>query len=83
MIGQVAERLEAKGITFQADDAAVHELAEQGFDPKFGARPLRRVIQDQVENSVAESMLANKVGRRDTLLLKPGGQIEVVKAAKL
>jgi len=83
MINQVAERLEAKGITFQADDAAVHELAEQGFDPKFGARPLRRVIQDQVENGVAESMLANKVGRRDTLLLKTGGQIEVVKAAKL
>ena len=83
MIGQVAERLEAKGISFRADDEAVHELGELGYDPKFGARPLRRVIQDRVENVVADTLLQNKAGRRDTLVLKSGGKIEVEKAAEL
>ena len=83
MINQVAERLEAKGISFRADDSAVHELAELGYDPKFGARPLRRVIQDRVENVVADTLLQNKAGRRDTLVLKAGGKVEVEKAAEL
>jgi ATP-dependent Clp protease ATP-binding subunit ClpC len=83
MINQVSERLEAKGIHFRADDQAVHDLAEQGFDPKFGARPLRRVIQDKVENTVADVLLQNKAGRRDTLVLQADGQIKVEKAAQL
>ncbi|MBU0531722.1 ATP-dependent Clp protease ATP-binding subunit [Patescibacteria group bacterium] len=83
MIGQVEGRLEAKGIHFRADDEAVQELAEKGFDPKFGARPLRRVIQDQVDDAVAKVLLEGKVGRRDTVVLKTGGQIEIEKAADL
>jgi len=83
MIGKVEERLEAKGIHFRADDEAVHELADKGFDPKFGARPLRRVIQDQVDDAVAKVLLEGKVGRRDTIVLKTGGQIEIEKAADL
>lgn len=83
MIAKVAGRLEAKGITFRASDEAVHELAQKGYDPKFGARPLRRVIQDQVDNSIAEHLLQGKVNRRDTLVLGPGGKITVEKAAEL
>jgi len=83
MIKKVAQRLDAKGIRFEASDEAVHELAKKGYDPKFGARPLRRVIQENVDNSIAESLLQGKVSRRDTLLLKAGGVIEVQKAEVL
>lgn len=83
MIGQVADRLEAKGVHFKATDEAVEELARKGYDPKFGARPLRRVIQDEVDNLVAKALLENKVGRRDTIVLKPGGKIVIEKAAEL
>jgi len=83
LIGASAERLEAKGIHFRAEDAAVEELAKKGFDPKFGARPLRRVIQEQVENAIAEALLEGKAGRRDTVVLKAGGKIEVEKAPEL
>lgn len=83
MIGQVEERLEAKGIHFKAEDAAVQELAEKGFDPKFGARPLRRVIQNEVDDAVARVLLEDKATRRDTIVLKHGGKIEIEKAAEL
>ncbi len=83
MIGKVAKRLEAKGINLRASDEAVYELAKKGYDPKFGARPLRRVIQENVENAVADFLLRGQVGRRDTLVLQPGGVISVEKAAEL
>ena len=83
MIKKVAQRLDAKGIRFEASDEAVHELAKLGYDPKFGARPLRRVIQERVDNAIAEQLLQGKVSRRDGLLLKPGGEIEVQKAEVL
>ncbi len=83
MINQVAERLEAKGIHLRASDEAVRELAVKGYDPKFGARPLRRVIQEDVDNVVAKAMLEEKVGRRDTIVLEAGGQVKIEKAAEL
>lgn len=83
MIAQVAERLEAKGIMFRATDEAVGELSEKGYDPKFGARPLRRIIQEEVDNAIANALLEGRVGRRDTIVLHPGGQIEIEKAVAL
>ncbi len=83
LIGKVAERLKVKGINFTASDAAVAELAQKGFDPKFGARPLRRVIQEEVDNAIANFLLKGEVGRRDTLTLEPGGKITLQKAAEL
>ena len=46
-----------QGIALQAEENAVAELARDGFDPQYGARPLRRAIQTQVEDAVAEKML--------------------------
>ncbi len=83
LIGKVAERLKVKGINFKASDAAVYELAQKGFDPKFGARPLRRVIQEEVDNAIAGVLLRGEVGRRDTLTLEVGGKITVEKAVLL
>lgn len=83
MIGKVQEQLAAKGIALQVTDAAVRELAEAGFDPSFGARPLRRVIQERVQDALANFLLQEKIGRRDTVVLDPGGKIRIEKAKKL
>ena len=80
MIKQVSERLEMKGIKFRAEDAVVEELAKKGFDPIFGARPLRRVIQEDVENATANALLTGDVKPRDTVVLKAAGQVEIEKA---
>ena len=77
LLGSVAKRMEEKGIAFRAEDEAVEELARAGFDPLFGARPLRRVIQERVENQLADLILRNAVHRKDTIVLKAGGQLEV------
>ncbi|HRH32098.1 MAG TPA: ATP-dependent Clp protease ATP-binding subunit, partial [bacterium] len=82
-IAKVIERLKEKGIVFAVTDAAIHELAEQGYDAKFGARPLRRVIQEKVENPLADYLLKGAVGRRDTLLFDLGGVITLKKAEEL
>lgn len=83
LMSKVAERLKVKGINFTASDAAVAELAQKGFDPKFGARPLRRVIQEEVDNAIANFLLKGEVSRRDTLTLEPGGKITLTKAIAL
>ncbi len=79
----VATRLEPKGIGFRALDAAVAELAQKGFDPKFGARPLRRLVQDEVDNAIAGALLQGEVRRRDTIVLESGGKIRIEKGVEL
>ena len=79
----VSDRLEAKGIRFRASDEAIAELAQKGFDPKFGARPLRRVIQEEVDTAIADALLQGRVSRRDTIVLLPGGQLQIEKAPRL
>lgn len=83
MVGQLGSRLEPKGLFFRATDEAVIELARKGFDPKFGARPLRRVVQEEVENAIAKALLEGRAARRDTIVLQPGGMVEVEKAKAL
>lgn len=83
MIKKVASELEAKGIHLRADPEAIAELAEKGFDPLYGARPLRRVIQDNVDSALATQLLTGKIRRRDVVVLEPGGVIRVEKADKL
>lgn len=79
----VATRLDPKGIGFRAEGAAVAELAVKGFDPKFGARPLRRLVQEEVDNAIANALLQGEVRRRDTIVLEPGGKIRIEKGATL
>ena len=55
MLKTVADRMETMDIHLDASDEAVKELAKEGFDPKYGARPLRRAIQSKVEDAVAEN----------------------------
>ncbi|MFH1252834.1 MAG: ATP-dependent Clp protease ATP-binding subunit [Candidatus Uhrbacteria bacterium] len=77
MIHQLGERVEMKGMKFEAEDAAVEELSKKGFDPLFGARPLRRVVQEEVENAIANALLSGDVKPRDTIILRAGGQVEI------
>lgn len=80
MIAGIAKRLTAKGITFQASPEAIAELAASGFDPLSGARPLRRLVQEKVDNALADFMLRGKLGRRDVAVLDVGGTIRVEQA---
>ena len=69
MLKTVADRMETMGIHLDAGDEAVAELAKEGFDPKYGARPLRRAIQSKVEDAVAEKMLDGTLRAGDTARL--------------
>ena len=62
---------------------AVNELAQAGFDPIFGARPLQRVIQTRVNDALAQFLLTGKLGRRDVVVLDKGGEIRVEKAISI
>jgi len=83
LLNKVAERLEDKGITLKAAPEAIAELVQEGYDPAFGARPLRRVIQNKVDNALANYLLQGKLTRRDIAVLEPGGIIRVEKAESL
>ena len=61
MLDVTGARMAQQGITLAADDDAVAELARDGFDPQYGARPLRRAIQSMVEDAVAEKMLEGQL----------------------
>ncbi len=83
LINGISKRLEERGITFTAHDEAIEELAHAGYDPLFGARPLRRVIQERVDNALADLFLRGEVGRKDQIVLQQGGKLEVIKAKQI
>jgi ATP-dependent Clp protease ATP-binding subunit ClpB len=60
-LGLLAKRLAGRNVTLQLDDAARAWLASEGYDPVFGARPLKRVIQSSLQNPLAEMILAGEV----------------------
>ena len=66
MLDTIGSRMAAQGITLQADDDAVAALAKDGFDARYGARPLRRTLQNEVEDVVAEQMLDGQLKSGDT-----------------
>ncbi|MBQ6060700.1 MAG: ATP-dependent Clp protease ATP-binding subunit, partial [Clostridia bacterium] len=74
MLKQVAKRLEEQEIRLTWDDAVVAKLAADGYDPKFGARPLRRLIQRTVEDTLSEELLQGhiRLGRTVALTVKDG-----------
>ena len=69
MLDTVSARMEAMGLHLSASDEAVAELVREGYDPKYGARPLRRCIQSKVEDAVAERMLDGTLKEGDTAAL--------------
>jgi len=69
MLSRVRAALTEQQIELEVTDAAKDYLVEKGFDPKFGARPLRRTIQNLVEDQLAEGLLNGKFQRGDTVLV--------------
>ena len=62
------ERLAARDMGFTLTSPALDKLAEAGFDPVYGARPLKRAIQQQIENPLATEILSGKFSAGDTIL---------------
>jgi ATP-dependent Clp protease ATP-binding subunit ClpC len=67
LLERVARRLHAQHIQVTFADDAVAHLAERGFDPEFGARPLRRTIQREVENELSRMLLGGELSEGDTV----------------
>jgi len=61
MLGKVTRRLSEQGVTLEVTDSAKVLLVEKGFDPQFGARPLRRAIQKYLEDPLAQEILTKKI----------------------
>ncbi|MPN44449.1 Chaperone protein ClpB [bioreactor metagenome] len=61
------KRLEKMEMGLQVDDSALAELAQTGFDPVFGARPLKRAIQSEIENPLARLILQGEFGPKDSI----------------
>lgn len=80
---KLAAMLEKKGIKLEATQGAIEELAKAGYDPIFGARPLKRVMQEKVDNALANFLLTGKIGRRDKVILEKGEQIRIEEAKEL
>ena len=57
------------GVTIEASDEALDWLAQLGYDPQFGARPLKRVIQKKILNELSKQILAGKVDRDSKIKL--------------
>ena len=67
MVGSVAQRLKERGIALSWDDNVLQYLAKEGFDPTYGARPLRRAIQRMVEDDLSEEILSGRIKLGDTV----------------
>ncbi len=66
-MGYLRERLADKEMDLEISEAALDKLGEAGFDPVYGARPLKRAIQSQLENGLAQDILAGRFGPGDTI----------------
>ena len=66
-VQKLADRVAEQGITLKVTDAALAEIAKAGFDPVFGARPLRREVQDALETPLAQFLLEGKAAEGDTV----------------
>jgi ATP-dependent Clp protease ATP-binding subunit ClpC len=73
-VDQLASRLKEQGYELKVDPQAIQLLAEEGFDPEYGARPVRRVIQERLEAEIAEHILKE--------IFRPGDVISVSRKDK-
>jgi len=69
MVNEVNNRLTEKGISIEVTNAAKDLLAKEGFDPMFGARPLRRVIQKRIEDRLSEELLKGNISTGDVVAI--------------
>ncbi len=83
MLSQVADRLQKRGMHLKFENEVVALLAKEGYDPQYGARPLRRVIQRTVEDALSEEIIAGKLALGDDVrLYVADGKISFEKAVQ-
>jgi ATP-dependent Clp protease ATP-binding subunit ClpB len=70
---RLAERLAGSGLNLSVSDAAIDEIAAVGYDPTFGARPLKRVIQKEIENPLATALLKSSYEEGSTVYVDHNG----------
>ena len=80
MLSEVASELIEKGIDMEVTQEAKHWLSEHGYDPQFGARPLRRIIQDTVEDKLSDAILAGELNPADTAIIDVADDEIIVKS---
>ncbi|MCH8008164.1 MAG: ATP-dependent Clp protease ATP-binding subunit, partial [Chloroflexi bacterium] len=69
MLGEVGERLSDRNVSIEVTDAAKKALVEEGYDPAFGARPLRRVVERQIENALAKRILSGEFEEGEKIIV--------------
>ncbi|MCL2330590.1 MAG: AAA family ATPase, partial [Phycisphaerae bacterium] len=73
-VAYLQRRLKDRNITLTLSDAAKHQLARDGYDPIYGARPLKRLIQREIENPLARRLLAGEYIDGDTVSVDAAGE---------
>ena len=73
-LGRLLKRLAARKVTLELDEGARQWLADEGYDPVFGARPLKRVIQRALQDPLAEMLLAGDIKDGDTIHVNAGAE---------
>ncbi|WJH36393.1 ATP-dependent protease ATP-binding subunit ClpC [Paenibacillus sp. CC-CFT747] len=82
MASDLRKRLKEQEVDFELTDAAMSYLAKEGFDPAYGARPLRRAIQKHIEDRLSEELLKGNISKGDSLTIDlKDGELEVVRNA--
>jgi len=71
---RVADMLAPQGIELRATDQAILYLADAGYDPDFGARPVKRAIQTLVLNDLSKKLLADEVDRTKPIIIDEFGE---------
>jgi len=77
-LGRLRTRLADRRLKLEVTDAAVHWLGERGYDPVYGARPLRRLVQSAIGDSLAKALLAGEIVDGDTVLVDLGDDKDVL-----
>ncbi len=78
MLNAVAKGLEAKGVEFVFEEGALDFLISMGYDIEFGARPMRRVLQEKVENKLADIFLRGELTRGKKVIMEYDGNLRVI-----
>ena len=70
-LSKLAKNLKEKDIDFDVTDSLKHEIVELSYKPQFGAREMRRVVQDKVESAIARALLEDKIKKGDKVQINP------------
>jgi ATP-dependent Clp protease ATP-binding subunit ClpB len=77
-IGQIIKKLQRNGVGLKVTEEAINIISERGFDPQYGARPLKRVIQRQILNRLSKEILANSIEKDKIIVIDRNNSGELV-----